>query len=357
MSDANFLIRTDASASIGSGHIMRCIALAEKIHCKGFNVYFLSCSAPDMITGNVKDRGFYYEPLLTYPRGSDQDAIQTAKTADSLKAGWIIFDGYSFNEEYLNIIRKQTPAHVLYVDDYACLAHYPVDILLNQNSSAQQFNYQSDTHTQLLLGSRYTMIRSEFKKYRKPEPEITDNQIKILITMGGSDPSGMSLQTLNAVKKSEQRNIVVKLIAGSMNPMLKEIRETARAFDKSISVIDNSKDMGSLIKWADIVISAAGSTCWEICYLGTPCIVIVTADNQLATADDLARRECAVNLGWHNRLSCAKIASSLENLIGDLALRKRMSHNQRALIDGCGAQRVLEAMCSYTTCPPSRTTF
>lgn len=349
MNEETLVFRADASELIGSGHIMRCLALANAARKRKINIIFISKDLAAHFADLFCKKNIHLHMLAAQP-ASKEDAQETRELIDQVGAKWIVVDGYRFNEVYINALNQCVRTKILLLDDYAHLDNYPVDIVLNQNSSAHIFNYEIQKTGKLLAGPNYVLLREEFLRYRSPKPTINVKVKKILITMGGSDPNDMTLKILHALKLIDTSHLNTRVIVGALNKNLDQINELAESFDNHVTIYNNILGMPSAIKWADIVISAAGSTCWEICFLGIPAIITTIADNQVELAFDLEKRGCADNMGWHADLDALIIAKRLQCMINDYDKRKRISKKQRELIDGKGAQRVLDAM-GYTRLP------
>ncbi len=142
-----------------------------------------------------------------------------------------------------------------------------------------------------------------------------------------------------------------KIVIGSSNRRLDEIREIAEKADSSvaISIIVDAPDMAALMAWADVAVSAAGSTCWELAFMGLPALLIVLADNQTGIAGGLEKAGTAVNLGWHYELTESAITKQLALLLRDSSRRSDMSEKGRKIVDGQGCQRVSSTLTRQCT--------
>lgn len=337
------LIRADANTQIGSGHVMRCLALAQAWQDEGGDVLFITTNSSPTMIERVKTEGFDLASLTAMP-GSAEDAVQTVKIAHKEKTTFIIVDGYHFDANYQRVI-KENNLNLMLIDDYAHASQYYADIVLNQNIYAHEGMYkQREDHTKLLLGTPYALLRREFRKWRGWKREIPDVARRILITMGGGDPENVTLKVLQAFQNVEVDDLDVIVIAGVSNHHIESLKSAIKSSKFPIRLEIDTTRMAELIAWADIVISAAGSTCWELAFMGLPAIVMILTENQKYIAIGLDESGTLINLGWEHDASFDRISNLLSELISDDSNRRLMSCKGRELVDGKGAERVVKAL-------------
>ena len=162
------------------------------------------------------------------------------------------------------------------------------------------------------------------------------------MTLGGGDPDNCTRTILEAVALIETLTTIV--VVGPSNPRAMELEQLAQRAGGRITVRRNPPDMSQLMAWADLAISAAGSTCWELAFMGLPMLLVVLAENQGPGATFLNRLGLARNLGWHCELSADKVRAAIMHIIDDPTLRASMSRKGLELIDGRGASRVVTEM-------------
>jgi spore coat polysaccharide biosynthesis predicted glycosyltransferase SpsG len=215
--------------------------------------------------------------------------------------------------------------------------------LLNQNINAKDFKYSCDEDTTQLLGCKYTLLRREFLKYKSWNRKIPVIANKILVTMGGSDAHNVTLKVINAMNLLGDSNLNVKIVIGPENPNLATIKKALHQATFSIQLIQRA-DMPKLMRWADISISAGGSTCWEMAFMGLPSLIITVADNQVGIAKGLANIGVGVDLGWFDELSENILSKYIEQIIENSITRKEYLEKGIKLLDGLGVDRVIDAM-------------
>lgn len=344
----SLFIRADASLAIGAGHVMRCIALGQVWQDKGGRVVFISHCESKKLRERIIAEGFDFIYLENHhPHPSDLDkTIETLSTMHHPPStnDWLIVDGYHFDSMYQKKI-KEAGHRLLWIDDYGHADHYYADIVLNQNISADaSFYAKREPVTRLLLGTRYCMLRREFRQWQGWQREIPDTAKKILVTLGGGDPDNVTLKIMQALKQVNMPDLEAKIVVGPTNPNLHTLQQEISDNTK-LQIITNATNMPELMAWADLAVSAGGSTCWEMALLGLPNMIIFFADNQRPIAEKLHADNVVLSLGWGHKLTIEDIAQSLEKLIRTAPLRKIFSINSKNLVDGAGALRVCrEAM-------------
>jgi UDP-2,4-diacetamido-2,4,6-trideoxy-beta-L-altropyranose hydrolase len=334
------LVRADGNRAIGTGHVMRCLALAQAWQDAGGSVTF-AMRGPDP---NLWQRLEQEKVEVAEIRGDD-DAANTTETAKKSGAAWVVVDGYGFGPEYQRRV-QDAGFPVLFVDDYGHGGEYSAELVLNQNISADAnwYSKRSDK-TRLLLGTDYSLLRREFRargSLRSMFPETARN---VLITLGGADAENVSALALSALAHLGLQEIAVRIAVGPANPHAEELRASAGRLGLPVELVNASSQMPELMEWADVAVSATGGTSWELLYMQVPFVGISVADNQRPTARRLGEMGLAVTLDWSPQMKADEIATALKTLIPDEHKRSVMARRGRELVDGKGVERVIAAMC------------
>jgi UDP-2,4-diacetamido-2,4,6-trideoxy-beta-L-altropyranose hydrolase len=343
MSPGNILIRADASPDIGTGHVMRCLALAQSWQDAGGASTFLMAQSTPSIQARLAAENSKILSLPAVP-GSKDDVDLTNECASRIQADWVVVDGYAFGTEYQEQIRNRQPK-LLCIDDAGKCDRYVADIVMNQNLTAVEDLYSNCLPgTQLLLGSSFCLLRREFSPWRKWQREIITRGRNILVTLGGSTPVDTGVRVIESLGRARVECLHAVFVAGGSSPDVTAMESCAAKFPEKISIRRDVSNMAELMAHADVAISAAGSTCWELCLLGLPSILVDVADNQTPIAIEMERRGCALYAGSGNAVSPNELANMIENLLASSEVRESMSHHSRELVDGLGAERVVSAM-------------
>ena len=333
------VVRADADTRIGIGHVMRCLALAQAWQARGGQAVFITACESGSLRQRLADEGFQVVALeRAHPDPADWEI--TLQTLKAHPDGWVALDGYHFDPAYQRLV-KEAGHRLLVIDDTAHLDHYYADVVLNQNINAERLHYSCEPYTRLLLGTRYVLLRSEFLAWQGWQREIPKVARKVLVTLGGGDPDNQTLKVIRALQQVDVDGLEAVVVVGPNNPHYRELRSAIRNSKFAIRLVRDVTDMPKLMAWADVAVSAGGSTCWEMAFMGLPAVLIVTADNQRATLAYLHTTGSAVSLGWFESLSDNNIAIALHTLSADAVQRRALSERGRALVDGLGTARVV----------------
>ncbi len=338
------LIRADATIQMGTGHLMRCLALAQAVKRQGGVVHFaiFACSVP--LQRRLIDEGFKLHHLLGCELGSLLDAQKTVQFAQKLQCDWVCVDGYQFGTEYQQCL-KTSGCRSLFLDDYGHALSYYADLILNQNLSAQTNFYQDrNADTSLLLGIKYTLLREEFRRWRGWQRQIPKVANHLLITLGGSDPNNVTTWILDALQNVQGQTFKIMVIVGNSNPYRNALIDQVKHSIHEIDLVFDAIDMSSYLVNADLAISAGGSTTWELAFLGLPSIIVPLANNQNAIAQALHDQGIAISVGAASELNTHQFINTIQQLSNNPEQRQMMSQNGQALIDGEGSDRVVMAM-------------
>jgi UDP-2,4-diacetamido-2,4,6-trideoxy-beta-L-altropyranose hydrolase len=341
MSTKEFFIRVDANPQIGIGHFMRCIALAQQSKKQGYKVTFISACENISLRNKIIDEGFQLVSIKKpYPDPVDLETTLGLINNSLSNNTWVVLDGYHFDMHYQQSI-KNNGNRLLVIDDTAHLNYYVADIILNQNIIAGELNYSCEPDIKFLLGTDYVLLRDEFLSYKNWNRATPKVAKKILVTMGGGDSGNVSLKVLCALDKVNINGLEIKVVIGANYPHLNTLNKVAKDSKHKVELLQNVSSMPDLIVWADMAISAAGSTCWELAYFGLPAILIIISANQMMNLKFLEKYGAATFVRNRMNISTNMISGKIHQLIMDKELRNTMSHTGKLLIDGSGSERVV----------------
>ena len=343
---AHLVIRVDANTRIGTGHLMRCIALAQAWQRKKGRVTFLSNCESELLRRRICLEGFEFIFVeQSHPHAADLKQVFRLLKHNRIDdlAPWLVLDGYHFDLDYQKSVHD-AGYRLLVIDDFNHLPSYCADILLNQNIGAEQLCYCCGGHTHQIFGSQFVLLRTEFSAWRCWERKISNVGSRILITMGGADPDNVTHKVITLLQRLHLDGLKATIVTGASNPHIEAVQTACERSVFPIRLVRDAQNMPELMAWADICISGAGTTSWELAYMGLPQVILILAENQLRVADNLERYRLALNFGWYSEINCDEFLVRLRDLILNPERRKAMSENGRRIIDGKGVDRVLSRM-------------
>ncbi len=339
-------VRADADSNMGTGHVMRCIALAQAWRRQGGKVVFIGCGMADSLLKRIDTEGFAFKQLsASYPEQSDFLETQQiiAAFSSDVDNDWLVIDGYHFDLNYYSSL-SSIGIGIASLDDNHHLPFYTAHAILNPNLYGPDINYRCAPDTLLLLGGDYSLLRSEFKRWHGWRRTIAEEAKRIFVILGGGDSENVTLKVFDALNLLPGIGITVKAVVGHANPNLKILTRAANHSPFNVELIPSVEDMPSLMAWADISVTAAGQTCLELASMGTPAITIVTAGNQETAAAIFEEKEIFDTMGWWNSFSIDKLSDKILALMENRSLRERRSERGRHAVSALGAENCVSAL-------------
>lgn len=331
----HLITRADADEAIGSGHVMRALAVAQAWMAAGGSVDYVGRCASSSLLSRLRAAGCgVTEITQTHP--SPSDIRRTL--ALSRPGSWLLADGYHFDADYLTEARA-AGLRVALVDDYPDRQGLPSDMLVNPNPGAERRLHPTELPTLPLLGARYALLRPEYRA-RPAERAFAAQARRVLVSLGGSDPANLSAEAARALRR--HAGIEAVIVLGPNNPHEKSIVEATSGAPHIR--LERDADIRRLMEWAEVGVLSAGVTSLEAAFMGLPNLAVVAAENQIASADALVEAGAALRLD-----GAAGLSPALTALCADSGRREAMSRAGQALVDGRGAERVAASMLGLLT--------
>jgi len=341
-------IRADANSEIGSGHMMRCLSIADACRKLGEQVCFLIADEGGVEL--LSKRGHDYIVLGTdYQRMEEElhpgmGERQLQRLLGEHPHGLLLIDSYFVTEQYLKTLREY--AKVVYMDDIPRFA-YPVDAIVNYNIYGEDMEYDRETE-KFFLGPKFAPLREQFQDVEYQVSPLVKN---VLITTGGSDKYNLAGKILEEVLiREEIKELCYHVVSGVFNPHQAYLEQLAKEHS-NIKLQCNVTDMAGLMKECDIAITAGGSTMYELSAVGVPTLCFSFVDNQELIVENFYRKGLVVYGGNYlkeQEAFAGNVAEALSGLWVNTELRRGYSSRQRALVDGKGAFRLAGELCKMT---------
>jgi len=359
------ILRVDASEKMGSGHLMRCLTLAEELKKNGDDVTFISrahkgnlnelISKKDIEVfelpkpeafepSSKKTEDDNYEEWLGVSQS--QDAQETINFFREDPPDWLIVDHYALDKTWEKYIRPYVK-NILVIDDLANRSH-DCNLLLDQNwfeNKDNRYNGLVPSYCTQLLGSEYALLRPEFVKEKKKLKTRNGDVKRIFVFFGGSDTHNLTAMTLLALSQPELVHLEVDAVIGKNNPNQDDLKELAltRHLTQLHIQVDN---MASIMAKADLAIGSGGATTWERICLNLESCVVIFAKNQNEVNSHLVRKGYIHLLGYANEINPKFLKESIVNRI--LQINKKMGRaDYSAMCDGRGLERVVKNLNAF----------
>jgi len=358
-----FGFRVDASVQMGSGHIMRCLTLADQLKKNGADVQFFCRNFQDQMNAIVKERGYklnllvvpsekYEETKDEFPYAKWLEVTWQKDVEDTINAmgrevcDWMIIDHYGIDYRWHKRMRDCVEK-IMVIDDLAD-RQLDCDLLLDQTYGREVDSYHSLVPDQcdLKLGSHYALLRPEFAKLRLMalEKRLSFKGVqRVLIFMGGSDPDNITGKILGGLTKVNwKHSVIIDVVLGLHAPHIQSLKEQAVNLPLNINVLTNVDNMAAVIFDADLAIGAGGASCWERCSLALPSLIAILADNQRANACNLERLDAAIV--WND---IEQLKVSIETVINSNDKWFEMQGAAANICDGLGCSRIVNELVTH----------
>ena len=335
---ATALFLVEAGPAVGLGHLQRCLSLAEALQQQETNSVFFTSVDPD-VQRRVLACGFG-----VLARDSDDahaNVEQAVRVAQEHPYQTVIVDSYRLGDEDLARLRR-AELFVVAIDDLA-RESFPCQVVVNGGAHAQDLTYRSSTgDTRFLLGPRYALLRPEFQNI--PSRILRKRVRHILVSLGGADPSGLTLPVLHALEELPEE-FSVTVVIGPFFRNRERIQAAVRQCHRSVRVVAAPREMRDLMLEADLAISGGGQTLSELAATGTPAVAVEIAKNQAGSLAAMIERGVAVPGGKATDDDViVQVREAVRRLLSDPEVRAAMSLAGRRLVDGRGAERVAHVL-------------
>jgi UDP-2,4-diacetamido-2,4,6-trideoxy-beta-L-altropyranose hydrolase len=339
-------IRVDSSFQIGTGHVARCLALAEELCQKGAEPEFICRDLPGNIASLAVRKGFPVHFLKTDSPEECRDLLQKANK----RFHGLVMDHYQLDARYETPLRPFVNK-LLIIDDLANRSHIG-DVLVDPNfgdANRSRYSQLVPKECQLLMGPGYAILRKEFETARKQAEDIRSlaKPIEnILVFFGGVDLTDETSKTLDVFEQLEQNGSPARkihVVLGASNPRKDAIQKRLYGrpgYQCSVQV----ENMAELMVSMDLSIGAGGTASWERLCLGLPSLVISVADNQTQACIDLDRAGYLVYLGTSADVSRSILASTIVQHIARPEKIFECGRKGMQLVDGLGCRKVASAI-------------
>lgn len=337
------VFRVDSSTQIGSGHLMRCLTLANQLKSKA-EILFISRNLVGNLNYLITQNGFKnielllandqielsgYESWLTVKQ--EQDAKEVIEILTNIDVELMVVDSYAIDANWEKVIRPYAKK-IMVIDDLANRKH-DCDILLDQNyykDMETRYNGLVNEKCKLLLGPKYVLLREEFYKAKQHQRQRNGEIKNILVFFGGSDLINETMKTLRALEMLGRDDITVNVVVGGGNQYKNEVKKFCDRY-KWMNYYCQINNMAEMMNQADLAIGAGGTTTWERCFLGLPAIVIAVAENQVIGSTYCREKNLICYIGKYDEVNVEKLNKQIIYFLQNKKKLFEMMNNMNVL--------------------------
>jgi len=343
----NLFVRADGPFEIGTGHITRCIAIAEELKNSFTKIIFLTKKSTGDLIDVIEKSGFEVKILDSqtkqliedkYDFNNEIKIITTLLTQYESNLNFLLIDHFGIDTNYESPLRKIFKK-IFVIDDLANRKH-DCDLLIDQNyykDINKRYSGLVPKNSITLLGPEYVILRSEFHNSQKVKYQKNILPKKIFVSYGGSDPTNESKKVLDAICSLKSRQFDVTVIAGIHNQNFEKLKKQFAEM-KNIKIFLRVDNFSELLSSSELCFGAGGTTTWERLYLGIPSIVTIISPDQKESVEFLSSLGHIINLGLAKDVTVKTYADAIMNI--DSEILCNISLKNQKLIDGNGCTRI-----------------
>ena len=326
------LVRADSDETIGSGHVIRCLAVIDRLELAGAHVELITTGLSPTLTDVVVSRGWTITTLAT-GMTAQEDAECTARVAlREPRPAVLLLDHYSLDAAWERVVHSHVD-RLMVIDDLADRPH-SCDILMDPTLlDSHENRHQSKTRlpAEVFLGPEFAPVRPEFLAIPRRSRDGGVN--RLLVFLGGATSAADLLPLLDALTTPDLRHLQTVIVLGAAFPDPDAVKGHLTG-GANIAVIHHTNDMPHLLDWADLAIGATGGAQWERCAVGLPTLTVLTADNQEHDVEAFGRSGATVHLGRLEEMTSERWHDGIARMIDDPARIAHMGQAAGAILDG-----------------------
>ncbi len=364
-------IRADAALQMGTGHIMRCLTLAQALRARGAQVGFICRAHAGNLTGVIEQQGFEVHELpeqMPPPELPNPSAQGAAAYASWLGASWqedarqtahclrgycpdvLLVDHYGIDAAWESAVADQVGC-VAVIDDLANRPHH-CHVLIDQTLYRQASDYAPwvPAGCQVLAGTDYAMLRAEFCAPGTRPPAETPAKVRhVMLCLGGVDAQNVTQAVLQVIAPTLLReSIRLEVILGRQFPHLASVEALVAQQSLPVSLSVGVNTMAQRMALADLAIGAPGTSAWERCAMGLPTLMVVLAANQYDNARALARAGVARVGAWEpGEIASGAFLAHWQQVLADVPWRTQARQRAIQLCDGRGVDRIVARIMQF----------
>ena len=324
------VIRCDATESGGIGHLVRAVSVAGAAQAAGHTVELAGSIRSALAASLVESAG------LDIVEASEDLGTLAAERGASV----IHIDDYTVSADALAQVQR-SGALLSSMED-GRFGRRPADIVVDSTIRAEMTGRPDDGSGEELLGIEYAPMRRDVRvarELRSRRPLGPTTVVDVLIVMGGTDAAGAAGTLASLCDRADGvGRITVIAPKHSWDAVRSEAGERAQLEAPSPEFLDH-------VVAADLVISAAGTTSWELACIGVPSLLVAVVENQEAGLEAAVQEGIARGLGplREVRANPSAAVATIRDAVAELRDGRSWAEAGRDKVDGLGADRIVAA--------------
>lgn len=338
------VIRADAGPDVGVGHVMRCLSIAQAWAGAGGKVIFVCVCHSDELKQRIRLEGFELIELeRSYPATVDLETVLSLLS----RAKLIVVDGYHFDPHYQKAL-IDGGFKTLFIEDQVHHSSYHCTFFLSHHLHTVDMEFPVSSSTTSFVGPRYALIRNELVQARRFATGEDEGR-KVLLTLGGGNNHDLAMSVLKSLGKVITY-LDIRIVVGPAGTSSDQLSSAASKSHHKVTLLGTVKDMGACYAWADVAIAAAGGTCMELAFMGTPSVILATAENQNGVGQAWHKAGAAVFLGAAREVESSAIVKAVSRILESSEIRNTMREAGQSIVDGLGPERIVRELLGHTDC-------
>lgn len=334
------LFRCDATPESGYEPFYQCLSLAASMQRRRRGTHFLSYLEPLSLATNIH-RGNNDWAAAESPVGGPGDLAATVREVRKLQPAAVIVAAPNVTEEYLEELTA-TGTRVVCIDSHAGL-RFPSKIVVNPFLAPRAKAYTVAPGTQLLLGAKYAIVRSLFRRQRTIRSQEQPGGFRALVAFGDDDTGDQTLvrtrQLLDFPKVDK-----VSIALRSHHHRYDELKDFASASKGRVEIVTEPKELMTRLVRAHFALTSGDTWAMELCCVGIPQLTLPTQQEHVWNAKRLDDEGAGTFLGAAADVTVQQLAEAVALVLDDPLERRGMTRCGRNLIDGRGGDRIVNGL-------------
>jgi UDP-2,4-diacetamido-2,4,6-trideoxy-beta-L-altropyranose hydrolase/UDP-4-amino-4,6-dideoxy-N-acetyl-beta-L-altrosamine N-acetyltransferase len=317
----NILFRADSSSTIGTGHIMRDLVLAEQYPKS--KIIFATQDFKGNLNSKILEAGYAVENL------NSNDVEELIELVNRLSVDMVIIDHYEIDSVFEKALKEQTASQIMVLDDTYKKHH--CDILLNHNIYADARRYENlvPKDCELCCGAEFTLLREEFYLAKATKKAHLSSPRQLFLAMGGADSANLNITILEYLNNFS--NLHTHVVTTTANQYLEHLKSYANQ-SNSVTLHVDSDSLAKLMTESDFAIVTPSVTLNEVYFMKLPFLAIQTADNQSEMVKFLEKKNFSIIKNFEKETAHKSIEKFIKSQSIELTHFTELANDEKHMV-------------------------